>query len=470
MTPTARPTRPAHTGALLTTVFVAQFLVALDVALLNVALPAISTDLRMSGSVLQWVVNAYLLTFAGFMLLGGRLGDLRGRRSVLLAGLALFLVCSVWGALAGDAGSLIAARAGQGFAGALVAPQSLALITANLPEGAVRRRAFGLWAGAGAGGGAVGVVASGLLTQTFGWRAVLAVNVPIVLIALAAVWVGVPRHERGVRLERLDVLGAVLVTTGVGAAVAAVATGSEDGWTAASTLLCAAAGVVLLIAFVIVEQRTAHPIMPLRLFRVRSLVGANVFGFFLSAGQLAAFYFCSLYIQQVWGIEPALAGVLFLPFSLFVVVGIAIAQRLAARVGMRTALLVHGIVGAAGLGWFSLMPAEFAFWQGIAGPSLLAAVGIGGAFMLLGSAGTSGVVPHDAGIASGVLNSSRQLGGTIGLAALVAVATATTGAAAATPVDALAQGYRAGLGYGAVLLAIGAVAAFAIVPRSARAD
>lgn len=463
----ASPTlKPMHTGALLTTVFVTQFLVALDVALLNVALAAISTDLDVTGSALQWVVNAYLLTFAGFMLLGGRLGDLRGRRAVLFVGLALFLVCSVWGAAAGDAGSLIAARAGQGLAGALIAPQSLALIAANVPEGAVRRRALGLWGMAGAGGGAVGVVASGLLTETFGWRAVLAVNVPIVLVALVAVWMGVPRHERGVLRERLDVLGSVLVTTGVGAIVSAVAASGDLGWTAVLTLVCGGVGIALLVAFVMVERRSAHPIMPLRLFRARSIVGANVFGFLLSAGQLAAFYFCSLYMQQVWGITPALAGVLFLPFSAFVVAGIVIAQRLARRVGMRTALLVQGLVGAAGLAWFSLMPSDFAFWQGVVGPSLLAAVGIGGAFVLLGAAATSGVPSHDVGIASGVLNSSRQLGGTIGLAALVAVATARTGGAPVGSVEALADGYRAGLGWGAVLLAVGAVAAFAIMPPS----
>lgn len=459
-------------GALLTTVFVVQFLVALDVALLNVALPDISADLGLTGTGLQWVVNAYLLTFAGFMLLGGRLGDLVGRRTTLLVGLVLFTLASVVGAVATDAATLVGARAGQGLAGALVAPQSLALITSSIPEGRLRTRAMALWGAAGAGGGAVGVVLSGVLTQAWGWRAVLAVNVPIALLAVVATLRGVPRHERGVHAGRLDVAGAVLVTTGIAALVYAVSVGGEVGWSSAQ-VLCPLGGAVLLVAaFVVVESRVEQPLVPLRLFRVRSIVGANTLGFLLSAGQLAAFYFCSLFIQQVWGIEAALAGLLFLPFSAFVVLGIVVAQRVARRWDARTALLVHGLVGALGLAWFSQMPAETALWQGVVGPSLLAAVGIGGCMVVLAAAATTGVAPHDAGVASGVLNSSRQLGGTIGLAVLVAVATRVTTESVAgghAMAVALGDGYRAGLALGAALLAVGAVLAYVVIPRAGRA-
>lgn len=474
MTPISPPTTetPSRHGALLTTVFVVQFLVALDVALLNVALPDISADLGLTGTGLQWVVNAYLLTFAGFMLLGGRLGDLVGRRATLLVGLVLFAVASIVGTVAGDSGTLVGARAAQGLAGALVAPQSLALITSSIPEGRLRSRAMGLWGAAGAGGGAVGVVLSGVLTQAWGWRAVLAVNVPIVVLAVVATLRGVPRHERGVRPERLDVAGAVLVTSGIGALVYAVSTGGDAGWLSAQVLLAAAGAVVLLVAFVFVESRVAHPLVPLRLFRARSIVGANTLGFLLSAGQLAAFYFCSLFLQQVWGVEAVVAGVMFVPFSVFVVVGIVVAQRVARRWDARTALLVHGLLGAAGLGWFARMPGETDLWLGFVGPSLLAAVGIGGCMVVLGSAATAGVAPHDAGVASGVLNSSRQLGGTIGLAVLVAVAarvTADAEASGAVVAVALGDGYRAGLAVGAGLLVLGAVLAYVVIPRAHRA-
>lgn len=454
--------------ALLATVFVTQFLVALDVALLNVALPAISADLGFRPADLHWVVNAYLLTFAGFMLLGGRLGDLWGRRGVLVVGLTLFFGFSVLGAVALEPGVLIAARAGQGLAGALIAPASLALVTASFAEGKQRGRALAVWSAASASGGAVGVALSGVLTQAFGWRAVLAVNLPIVAIALVTTVLGVAGRRGARQSGRLDVGGAVLVTAGIGSLIFAVTAGSDGALGAVGTVVAYALAVVLLAAFVLVESRSSHPLMPLRLFRLRSLVGANVFGFLLSAGQLAAFYFCSLFIQQVWGIEPAIAGLLFLPFSAFVVVGIILAQRLNARVGVRVTLLVHGLLGAAGLAWFSFLPNTTAIWLGVIGPSALAAIGIGGCMVILGGAATSGVSERDAGVASGVLNSSRQLGGTIGLAVLVAIASAVTAAGGAGGVADLADGYRAALAAGAVLLAVGAVLAFLIIPASAR--
>ncbi|RIJ76168.1 MFS transporter [Nakamurella silvestris] len=455
--------------ALLLTIFLLQFLVALDVALLNVALPAIASDLAFTQTGLQWVVNGYLLTFAGLMLLGGRLGDLWGRRRIVVTGLGLFIAFSVIGTVAWSAGSLVAARAGQGVAAALIAPASLALVAANFTEGPLRRRALGLWGMAGAGGGALGVVLSGILVQAFGWRSVLAVNIPIAAVAVFAALRGVPTRERGTAREPLDVTGALLVTAALSVLVYAVAEGGENGWGSGITISRLAVALVLLAAFVLVESRTSHPLMPLRLFRVRSLVGANAFGFLLSAGQLAAFYFCSLYMQQVWGLRPSTAGLLFLPFSVCVVLGIKLAQQLSSVLGVRNTLLVHGLLGAIGLAWFSRMPRDFAFWTGVVGPSLFAAVGIGGCLVLLGGAGTSGVPAHDAGIASGVLNSSRQLGGTIGLAALVTIAADTTSGAGGDVTAALGAGYRAGLGIGAVLLAVGAVLGYLLIPGRSKA-
>ncbi|WP_159573750.1 MFS transporter [Curtobacterium sp. 18060] len=454
--------REARVGALLTTVFVLQFLVALDAALLNVALPSIATDLGFTPTGLQWVVTAYMLVFAGLLLLGGRLGDLFGRRPVVLVGLAVFLVASVVGAAAGSSAVLVGARAAQGLAGALVAPASLAIIQANVAEGPVRGRAMALWGAAGAGGGAVGVVLSGLLSDTLGWRWVLLVNVPIIVVAAVAAARGIPRHERHARREPLDVPGAVLVTLGVAAVVWAVAQAGADGWASATALLGFAAAVVLLAAFVVVEHRSAHPIMPLSHFAHRTVTGANAFGFLLSAGQLAAFYFCSLFMQQVWGLEPVLAGVLFLPFCAFIVLGIALASRLRRALGTRWALSVLGLLGAAGLGWFGLMPTDVNVWTGVFGPSLLGAVGIGGAMVVLGGAATEGLPARDAGVASGVLNSSRQLGGTVGLAVLVTVSAHVTGAA--TSASAVGDGYRAALGVAALLLVAAAVVAAIVLP------
>lgn len=456
-----------HIGALFTTVFVLQFLVALDAALLNVALPSIATDLEFTPTGLQWVVTAYMLTFAGLLLLGGRLGDLFGRRSVVLIGLAVFLAASVLGAAATTPGVLVAARAGQGVAGALVAPASLALIQANLPEGKVRGRAMALWGAAGAGGGAVGVVLSGLLSDTLGWRSVLLVNLPIIVIAAIAAARGIPAHVRTERREPLDVPGALLVTLGVAVIVWAVSAAGDDGWGSTRALSGFAVGLVLLTLFVVVERRSAHPIMPLAHFAHRTVTGANAFGFLLSAGQLAAFYFCSLFMQQVWGLEPVVAGALFLPFCAFIVLGIAVASRLRKVVGTRWTLTVLGLVGAAGLAWFGMMPNETNVWTGVIGPSILGAVGIGGAMVVLGSAATSGLPAHDAGVASGVLNSSRQLGGTVGLAVLVSVSAHVT--KSGTSAEAVGDGYRAALGVAAMLLVAASVVAAIVLPGRGRA-
>ncbi len=446
-------------GALMATVFLLQFLVAMDISLVNIALPAMRADLVFTDAGLQWVVTAYLLTFAGFMLLGGRIGDLWGRRTSVLVGLSVFAVASIVGGCAGSAGVLVAARAVQGVAGALLAPASLALV-ATIDDPAVRARAMGLWGGAGAAGGALGVVLSGVLTQWWSWRAVLLVNFPIIVIAMVAALRGVPRRDVG-RTARLDVPGAVSVTLGVAALVYAVSAGGDRGWGSWQAVGGFVAAAVLLAIFVAIERSASHPLMPPGLMRKRSVLGANVFGFMVAAGQLAAFYFCSLYIQTVWGVESALTGVLFLPFCVFVVVGISVAQRLSARIGARMAIVAFGIVAAIGLGLFATMPAHFDFWLGILLPSAVTAVGIGGSMVLIGAVATEGVSPDDVGVASGVVNSSRQLGGTIGLAVLVAVASGY-----ALP----REGFQAGFLLGAVLLVVGSLAAWLILPRRRRRD
>ncbi|MFM9379367.1 MFS transporter [Gordonia sp. VNK21] len=447
--------RQRHHTLLPATVFGLQFLVGLDMSLVNIALPDIQRELGFSASGLQWVVNAYLLGFAGFLLVGGRLGDVLGRRVVVPAGLAVFAAASLIGGLATDPAMLVIARAVQGLAAATLAPAALALVT-TIDEPAARKRAMALWGAASAAGGAVGVVAGGLLTDWLDWRAVLLVNLPIVAVILAVALRGIPVRQQRTR-SRVDLLGGTLVTGGTAALVYAVTATGDHGWSSWQTLVGAAAAVLLLAGFGVTERFGAHPLMPVRVLATRSIVGANVFGFLLAAGQLAAFYFCSLYIQTVWEVSPRLAGVLFLPFCGFVVVGIALASKLAPRLGARGTITVLGLVGAAGLAGFARMPEHFSFWTGVLVPSMLAATGIGGSMMLVGIAGTAGVSPADAGIASGVLNSSRQLGGTIGLAVLVTIA-----AGQAIPAD----GYRLGLAVAAGFLVLGSGAAWLILPRT----
>ncbi len=447
------PTTPTNHRALVGTVFTLQFLVALDMSLVNIALPAMRADLGFTASGLQWVVNAYLLTFAGFMLLGGRLGDLWGRRTVILTGLTVFALASMIGGFATNPTILVSARAIQGVAAALLAPASLALASSADP--AVRKTAMAFWGGAGAAGGAVGVVLSGLLTDWWSWRAVLFVNVPIVVAALLAALRGVdagPRRSVG----RLDVPGAVLVTAGVASLVFAVAAAGDHGWSSARALIGFAAATLLLAGFAVVERTADHPLMPPRLLMTRSIMGANIFGFMLAAGQLAAFYFASLYVQTVWDVDSDVAGLLFLPFCAGVVLGIVLSGKLSSKIGARNSIGVLGLLGAAGLGLFAVMPDGFDFWRGMLAPSLVAAIGIGGSMVLVGAVGMSDVDSAEVGVASGVLNSSRQLGGTIGLAVLVTIAASQT-----VPAD----GYHLGFAVGAVFLLAGSVTAWVVLPR-----
>ncbi|MFT3901061.1 MAG: MFS transporter [Gordonia sp. (in: high G+C Gram-positive bacteria)] len=443
-----------HFAALLVTVFFLQFLVALDMSLVNIALPEIQHALGFTASGLQWVVTSYLLTFAGFMLLGGRLGDLVGRRRVIITGLIVFAAASLVGGWATSAGMLIAARGLQGVAGALLAPAALALVT-TVTDPVRHKKAMGMWGGAGAAGGAVGVVLSGLLTDWFSWRAVLFINVPIVLIALLGALRGVPR-DRGEATGRLDVVGAILVTAGVGSLVYAVSSAGDHGWSSPRFLIGAVVAAVLLAGFAIVERSAPHPLMPPALMRRRSILGANTFGFMLAAGQLAAFYFASLYVQTVWHVDPGIAGTLFLPFSACVFVGIVVGNKLAAAIGARRTMVLMGAVTAVGLLLFSQIPAEFNFWLGILLPSAVTAIGLGAAMVQVGVVATRGVSSDEVGIASGVANSARQLGGTIGLAVLVTIASHFT-----VP----REGFLTGFAVGALFLFVGSLLAWVILPR-----
>ncbi|MEV0260821.1 MFS transporter [Streptomyces sp. NPDC050617] len=453
-----------QTRWLLVVALTVQFTVALDMAVVNVALPDMKADLGFSAAGLPWVVNAYALAFGGLLMLGGRLTDIAGRRRTLMAALALFGLASLGGGLVWSPGGLIAARAAQGVAAAALAPVALALITVTFPAGPARSRALGLWGMAGAAGGAIGVLAGGVLTEAAGWRTVLLVNVPIVVFAYAAARRSVPADRRTGPAPRLDAGGALLITAGMMVLVLGVVRTETYGWDSAMTIGTLAVAAVLLAAFAAVELRVGQPLLRMGLLTHRPVLAANLFMLLLASGQFGAFYFSSLYMQQVLGYGATATGVAFLPFCVGLVAGSLLAPRLIARLSMRWTLVVGGVLGAAGFAWLAAaVGVDGGFADSILGPFLLASFGIGMCFVPLGTAGTEGVAPTEAGMASGLLNSSRQIGGSVGLAALVTVA---AGAAGGSRVEAQANGYATAFGVGAVLLAAAALTALLLPART----
>ncbi|BDU06499.1 MFS transporter [Nocardia cyriacigeorgica] len=451
-------------AAVLATVVIVQFMVSLDLSVVNVALPAIQAEFALPATTLQWVVNAYAVVFGGFLLLGGRLGDVIGRRRTMIAGLVLFGSASLVGGLATHESLLIGARAVQGLGAAALSPLSLALITVTFEEGQARTKAVGLWAAATMLGGALGVVASGLLTDFADWRWVLLINVPIVLAALATAVRGIGGAVEQQR-PRLDVVGAVLVTASMLLLIFGVVRTDQHGWASAVTAVTLGAGALLLAAFVAVELRVRDPLMRLGLLAHGSVAGANVFGFMITAGQLTAFYFVSLHMQSVLQYSPATAGVCFVPFALGAVAGMRLVAPLVDRFGHRAALVTGGLLGAVGIAWFGAGGPGGNFLTDILGPSIVASIGIGISFVVMGTIAMRGVSAEEAGMASGLLNSSRQLGGALGLAVLTTVAATVTGADH-TPAG-LSDGYSTAFLLGGALIAAGTVIAGLLVSRTA---
>ena len=450
-----------HTSRwLLPVLLTVQFLVSLDMSVVNIALPDIGSGLGFDAESLTWVVTAYALAFGGLLMLGGRLADVVGRRRVLVVGFVVFGTASLAGGLAQAPGQLIAARAVQGAGAAALAPVALALITVNYAAGPARSRALGAWGAAGAAGGAVGVLAGGLLTDWFGWRAVMLVNVPVVVGVLAVVRAAVPGDGRqpGPR-ARLDVVGALLVTAGTALLVLGLVRTEAYGWADRRTTGVLAAAALLLAAFAVAETRVRQPLLRLGILRGGPVLAANVFALLMSAGQFAAFYFTSLYLQQVLGYGPTAAGCSFLPFCAGVVVGSVIAARTVGRFGSGVLLLVGGLLGAAGIAWFAAAVAvDGGFLLSVLGPQVVASVGIGLCFVPLGTAATTGVAPEETGMASGLLNASRQVGGAVGLGVLVTVAAGAGGEG----VRGLVDGFSAAYWVAAALLAVAALAAAAL--------
>ncbi|MFF0308492.1 MFS transporter [Streptosporangium sp. NPDC004379] len=457
--------RTVRPGITLAAVAVVQFMVSLDLSVVNVGLPRIAAGLGFSAVGLTWVIHAYALTFGGLLLLGGKAADRYGRRRVLLSGLGLFGLASLAGGFAQEPGHLIAARAAQGVGAAALAPAALALLTATFPSGRDRVRAFGVWSATNAAGGALGVLIGGVLTEYAGWRWVMFVNLPMAAGALALAWRGVAAGPPPARGGRPDVPGAVLATAGMTLLVFGVVRTDRYPWTSPVTLMTLAVAVALLAAFVHVERTTARePLLRPGLFANRSVSRANAYNLLVGAAMTSSFYFMSLYLQRVLGTGPALAGIEFLPFALGVVAGSVLAVKLGYRLAPRTLMVAGGLLTATGFAWFGLISPDGAFVTDVLGPSIVASVGFGLCLAPLVSTATAGVAPHETGTASGLLNSSRQIGASLGLAVLGTVAHDRTGRIA-TP-ETLTAGYALGMTIGAVLLAAAALVALTLPRRT----
>jgi EmrB/QacA subfamily drug resistance transporter len=404
-----------------------QFVIVIDASIVNIALPSIGRALSFSQTDLSWVVNAYTLTFGGFLLLGGRLADLMGRRRMFMVGLFVFSLASLAGGLAQSEGQLIAARAVQGLGGAIVSPAALSIITTTFAEGQERNRALGVWGAVAGAGGAAGVLLGGVLTSGLSWRWVLFVNVPIGLAsALLA-----PRLLRESRAEldtrRFDLLGALTVTAGLGLLVYALVDAVNVGWGSLATLTKIGGALLLLAAFIVIELRQRAPLMPLSIFRLRTLRGADTVALLIGMSLFSMFFFISLYMQQVLHYSALKAGLSYLPLAFGIILSAGAASAAVTRFGFKPVLLSGLLFVAGGLFWFSRVPAHGGTFAGdVLGPSLLAAVGLGLSFVPVTIAAVTGTRPHEAGLASGLVNTAQQVGGALGLAILASVANSRT--------------------------------------------
>ncbi|MEU5164146.1 MFS transporter [Streptomyces sp. NPDC020875] len=463
--PDAAPRRPGRTWLVLAAACAGQFLVVLDVSVVNVALPSLRSDLGLSTAALQWVLNAYTIAFAGLMLLGGRAADLFGRKRMFLVGLGLFTAASLAGGLAQEGWQLLAARAAQGLGAAVLAPATLTIITAAVPVGPARTRAIATWAAVGAAGGAAGGLVGGALTELLSWRWVLLINVPIGVLVLAGAAISLAEGRRD-RQRRLDLPGAVLVTAGLVALAYGIVETETAGWAAASALLPLAFGLALLGLFVAVESRTAAPLMPLKFFRSRTLSAANATMLMIGSASFSSWLFMTLYVQNVLEYSPLEAGLALIPSSISVVVGSKLAPALMARVGARAVAVTGVLVSATGFGWQSAMTAEGHYLTMVLFPGVLMMLGVGLAQTPLSSLATAGAAAEDAGLASGLINTSRTMGGALGLAALVTVAAARTDGR--TSPEAYTEGYALAFRCGSGVLLAAAVLLLLWLPRGGR--
>jgi EmrB/QacA subfamily drug resistance transporter len=444
-----------------------QFVLVLDASIINVALPSIGRDLAVDEADLTWVVNAYILLFGGFLLLGGRLADLLGRRRMYVAGLGLFAAASLAGGLAQSGGWLVTARGIQGLGAALVSPAALALLMTMFREGAERNRALGVWAALGGSGGAAGAILGGVLSEGLGWEAVLFVNVPVGVLGAVLAARLLPGEQDAPERGGFDAAGALTVTAGLALLIYALVDASDAGWGSVQTLGLGAVAAALLAAFGAIEARSRTPLVPLRVFRNRTLRGANIVTVLNTGALFPMFFFVTLYTQEVLGYGAVESGLAQLPLAATIATSATLAPRVVARTGYRPALVAGLLLLAGGLLWLAQLSPDGTFAGDLLGPSLVIGVGEGLVWVASMVGATSGAQASDAGLASGIVNTAQQLGGALGIAALVAVATAASPGSGGA---ALTEGFSAGLTAGAGVAAAAAVLAAVLLREPRRGN
>jgi EmrB/QacA subfamily drug resistance transporter len=450
--------------ALLATV---QFMVVLDIAIVNVALPSIQDDLGFSQENLQWVISAYALMFGGFLLLGGRAADLLGRRRLFVAGLVLFTVASLVSGLAWTDETLIVARAFQGLGAAIITPAALSMLMTTFSEGRERNAALGVWGAVGAFGAVAGVLLGGVLTDWLSWPWIFYINVPVGLAALALTPV-LLRESRDAQVKSFDAPGAVLVTGGLLTLVFAITQANDYGWGSVATIGLFAAAGVLLAAFVAWERRAAEPLMPFSIFRIRTVSAANIAGLILGTVTFSMFLMHTLYMQQVLGFSPIETGLAYLAVAGTAIVWSGVAAALVNRVGVKPVIIAGMSFLTGGLLFFTQVSVGGSYVADLLPGFLLIGVGLGFSFVPISIAALAGIQRSEAGLASGLFNTSQQIGGALGIAALSTIATTTTedSVASGTAVpDALVEGFHAAFWIGALIAALGIVAAITLIRR-----
>lgn len=469
----AAAARTSPAWLILVAVCLGQFMVVLDATIVNVALPTIQGDLGFSSASLQWVVNAYALMFGGFLLLGGRAADLFGRRNLFVAGVGVFTFASLLDGLATSPGLLVAARALQGLGAALVSPAALSIVTNTFSDGRERTRALGIWAAIAVGGGALGLLLGGILTEYLSWRWIFFVNLPVgiftILLALRVLPESRVHGRRG-----FDLAGAASVTAGLMLLVYGIVKAADYGWTSGRTVGLLAGSALLLATFVLIEWRSSHPLVRLGIFRVRSLTAANTAMLVVAGGMFSVFFLSTLYLQEILRLTPVQTGLGFLPLTAGVITASGLAQRLIPRFGVRGVTLAGTLVAAAGLTLLSFAGADGSYAQDVLPGLTVMGVGLGFVFVPLTLIATTNIARDDAGLASGLFNTSQQVGGALGIAILSTVAANRTAdhlagiagsPSAAQHAEAAAAGFQVAFATGAGLMLLGALVVATLVRR-----
>jgi EmrB/QacA subfamily drug resistance transporter len=446
----------------------AFFMTVLDVAIVNVAIPSIQRELNVAETTVQWVLIAYAITFGGFLLLGGRMADLLGRRRIFIVGLVLFTLASLVCGLANSAGVLIAARAVQGLGAAIISPAALSIVTTTFEEGAERNKALGIWGALGGSGAAAGVLFGGILTKYLGWEWIFFVNVPVGTIVLLLTLRFVPESRADLGHREFDAAGAITITSALAILVYAVSKAPDVGWGSTRTILLLVASAVLSLVSIAIEMRSKAPLVPLSIFKIRSLLGANIVGFLLGAVIFANFFVLTLYVQEVLGWSALKTGVTFLATAGTTVIWAGVAQALTTRFGPRPVIVIGLLVLAASMGWYTQIPVDGHYWPDLLPAYITFALGLAFSFVPVTIAALAQVAPQQAGLASGLINTNQQIGGAIGVAVASTIFIShskdllKTGH---TPAEAFTSGYQWAFWALIAVAVVGALTAFVLIPR-----